>query len=340
MVRNRRNERIPGWASDRSLAVEGAPRAGLRHEAWLYSGTEEFVSGSLAFVTEGLEAGEDVMVGTTPANLVALKDEVADDGGLVFVDMAEAGRNPGRILSLWREFAARAEARSRPARGIGEPVWPQRTADELEECMRHEALINSAFSPDADFWLLCPYDRAVLDDLTLAAAERTHPTLYDDGIARPSDAFDRELATRALDGGLPSPPAAVERRDFEAGTLRELRAFARGAALRAGLAPDRADDLVFAVNELAANAIRHGGGRGTLTAWRASPDLMICEVTDEGRIRDPLVGRLKPSAEALGGRGLWIVHELCDLVQVRSTDAGTTVRVALALTAETRNPPA
>ena len=44
-------------------------------------------------------------------------------------------------------------------------------------------------------------------------------------------------------------------------------------------------------------------------------------------LADPLTGRLSPPLDADGGRGLYLVNQLCDLVQVRSSDRGTTVRV-------------
>lgn len=329
-MRHRHEQRIPVWSSEVPGGGKGAATSGIRHEAWLYSGVDEFVAGSRAFVEEGLEAGESVMVATTPTNLAGLRAELRDDDGrLILVDMSQAGRNPGRILSMWRRFADKAEAEARPARGIGEPVWPERTTDELEECRRHEALINRAFSRSDNFWLVCPYDRSALDEWALASAESSHPTLYHEGAPRPSLGFDSGLGDGALKGGLAPPPPTAERRRFDPETLGELRTFARTIAVGAGFGPERADDLVFAVNELAANVVRHGGRRGTLTAWRAAPGLLVCEVADEGRISDPLVGRRKPSAEERNGRGLWIVHELCDLVQIRSTDDGTRVRVSL-----------
>ena len=83
---------------------------------------------------------------------------------------------------------------------------------------------------------------------------------------------------------------------------------------------------MLAVAELAANSIRHGGGRGILRIWRDGGTL-VCEVRDRGRIDDPLAGRHVPDAERLGGRGLWIANAVCDLVQVRSTAQGTAVRL-------------
>jgi anti-sigma regulatory factor (Ser/Thr protein kinase) len=303
--------------------------SGMCHEAWLYSGTEEFVAGSASFVRDALDAEEAVMVATTPTNLCALEEELgADAASVALVDMSEAGRNPGRILSVWHAFVAGEVARGRPARGIGEPVWRDRTLAELDECSRHEALINRAFDQRSDFWLLCPYDKATLDDAALAAAERTHRYLHDGGAVRPSRCFDPGLADQALEGELPQPPANAERFVFDRGRLTEMREFLRTAAKRAGLDGRRINDLALAVTELAANSIRHGWGAGTVAVWR-DRDGLLCEVAAGGRIEDPLAGRSKPTPGQLEGRGLWIVHQVCDLVQVRSSDHRSTVRLTL-----------
>jgi len=51
------------------------------------------------------------------------------------------------------------------------------------------------------------------------------------------------------------------------------------------------------------------------------------EFSDSGRVTDPLAGRLMPTLEQTGGRGVYLVNQLCDLVQLRSSDHGTVVRV-------------
>jgi hypothetical protein len=50
-------------------------------------------------------------------------------------------------------------------------------------------------------------------------------------------------------------------------------------------------------------------------------------VLDAGRVDDPLVGRRPPRPDSDSGRGLWMANQLCDLVQLRSGDGGTAVRV-------------
>jgi anti-sigma regulatory factor (Ser/Thr protein kinase) len=104
-----------------------------------------------------------------------------------------------------------------------------------------------------------------------------------------------------------------------------IREFVSRHAARAGLA-EGIEDLVLSVHELAANTVRHGGGEGTLSIWRER-DAVVCEVRDRGRIEEPLAGRIEPATDALGGRGLWLANQLCELVQIRSFPDGGAVRV-------------
>jgi Histidine kinase-like ATPase domain len=56
-------------------------------------------------------------------------------------------------------------------------------------------------------------------------------------------------------------------------------------------------------------------------------DAAICEVRDRGYLDQPLAGRESPARDAEGGRGLWLANQFCDLVQIRSSEAGTVVRL-------------
>jgi len=48
-------------------------------------------------------------------------------------------------------------------------------------------------------------------------------------------------------------------------------------------------------------------------------------------ITDPLVGRRAPPPEANGGHGLWLVHQICDHVELHSDEQGTVIRLHMAL---------
>jgi anti-sigma regulatory factor (Ser/Thr protein kinase) len=71
----------------------------------------------------------------------------------------------------------------------------------------------------------------------------------------------------------------------------------------------------------------HTSGPGTLTIW-VTDDEVICQVEDQGQITDPQAGMVRPAPDAPGGgRGLWVVYQACDQVEITAGQAGTTVRV-------------
>lgn len=125
----------------------------------------------------------------------------------------------------------------------------------------------------------------------------------------------------------PPPPEAVVL-DFELGTLCVLRDVVRRVASGFGIEGPQADGFVLAVHELAANSIRHGGGRGTLRMWGAAGEV-VAEVQDRGGIAGPVSAAIPPGLWRESGRGMLLVHELCDLVDIRSLDGGSVVRVSV-----------
>jgi anti-sigma regulatory factor (Ser/Thr protein kinase) len=129
-----------------------------------------------------------------------------------------------------------------------------------------------------------------------------------------------------FEGGLPARPADVPALDFGAPDLALVRLVVRFLCEGARLSDEARDDLVLAVHELACNSVEHGDETGVLRAW-SEADSLVLEISDKGVIDDPLVGRERVLDQAEGGRGIWMANHLCDLVQVRSSCAGTTVRL-------------
>jgi anti-sigma regulatory factor (Ser/Thr protein kinase) len=203
-------------------------------------------------------------------------------------------------------------------------MTPERSPEALDECRRHEALVNIAFNGGRDFWLLCPYDTEALPEWVVEGARTTHPVIAEGGAEHPSHCY--EHAAGVLAGELPPPPADAAELAFSSGNGREVRAFAEQAARSLRLAPEGVENVVFAAGELTANSVIHGGGGGRITAW-AEADSVVLEVRDAGIVDNPLVGRLRPHVDESRGRGLWLVNQLCDLVQIRSGPRGTAVRV-------------
>ena len=112
--------------------------------------------------------------------------------------------------------------------------------------------------------------------------------------------------------------------------LAAIRAVVHRYAIQAGLSEARATDLVLAVSEVAANTVRHAKSPGCLRIWYDAKQI-ICQIEDEGTISDPLAGRRRPALDAMGGHGLWIVHQVCDRVEIESGESGTMVRLYMAI---------
>jgi anti-sigma regulatory factor (Ser/Thr protein kinase) len=302
--------------------------AGFRHDAVVYRGEAGFLASVLPFVSDAIRRDEPVLVATLRPRADALRAELGDRAaGVEFLDMQAAGRNPARIIPVWSDFVARHAGSGKPLNGVGEPVWADRSADEVSECQRHEVLLNLAFASSAPFALICPYDAHALPPDVLAAAYESHPHVVLDGRRQASDAYQGIERIEACDRRpLPAPPAEHETREFADGEVAELRHEVQGWAVEQGVSERKAADLAVAVHEAAVNSILHGGGRGVLRTW-TTVDAATCEIADGGRIRDPLAGRSLAPPFAVGGRGLWLINHLCDLVQIRETTTGTVVRM-------------
>jgi anti-sigma regulatory factor (Ser/Thr protein kinase) len=300
----------------------------FRHDALLYAGDEQFLAGTLPFIRSGIEAGEPVLVAVDRIKFEMLESALGRDARHVqFADMREIGGNPARLIPALKQFlAGRSVPRTR-IRGLGEPAWAGRTDAELVECRCHESLLNLAFAEDGPLSFLCPYDTSSLPPEVIAGARCSHPTIVDGGARHASSAYcGVDALGDLLAEPLPEPRAPVHELAFDGDDLVDLRRFIARRARAASLGEARGDDLVLAINEVATNSVRHGGGHGTLRAWQER-DVLLCEVRDEGLITDPLAGRRRPTAAQVGGYGLWLANQVCDLVQVRSDARGTVVRV-------------
>jgi anti-sigma regulatory factor (Ser/Thr protein kinase) len=314
------------------LVAKDLMEATFRHEAAFYLGEDEFMAGTLPFVRSALYAEEPILVAVDEPKIARMRDELAEDAPRVrFVDMMELGRNPARIISAWCDFVDDHRDEATALRGIGEPAWPGRSEAELVECHHHESLLNLAFADGPEFSLLCPYDVRTLDVRVVSSALRTHPLMRVNGTRRASNAYVEPHASPSpFEGRLATPAGVPDELRFGPSDLPLVRRFASEAADRFGATRRKAWDLTFAANELATNTLRHAGTSGSVRIWREG-ESVLCEVSDGGRIEDPLVGRLRPAPDAESGRGLWLVNQLCDLVQIRCWDAGNLVRVRVAL---------
>ncbi len=316
--------RAQARARGRATATAAVPRDRFRHLALLYRGYGEYLSAVRTFIQACAARGDAVFIAVPERKAQLVRQELGDDSAhMTLADMAELGRNPARIIPAVLDYAS--QHRGKNVCFVGEPIWPGRTAEEIQEATRHEVLTNLAFR-DSPVRVLCPYDGARLPESVLADTACTHPAVIRDRQEMASDSYlePPQLPPRCT-RELSPPPGHAEVLGYR-DDLRPVRSFVASRAERAGLSEMRAWDLVLAADELAGNTVRHTGGGGTVRLWRTG-DRLICQVSDTGQITDPLAGRRVPSEEGLGGRGLWLVNQLCDLVQARTGRTGTVTRL-------------
>jgi anti-sigma regulatory factor (Ser/Thr protein kinase) len=308
------------------LAEGGEQQAG--HAALLHASTDEFVAGALGFVNAGLDEDEPVLVSAPGPGISFLRDRMNGRAHRVnWADTATDGANPARIMPVLRAFADAHDGR--PVRFLQELAWAARTSAQQREAIRHEALINVAFAT-ARVRFLCSYDSAQLDPAIIRSAMSTHPVFVTGGTATPSLAYDAgSVFPDEWNQPLRSPPDGAAVLAYRA-DLASVRAYAASEATSIGLPPDRVLDLVLAVGEIASNTFLHTDAGGTLAIWTAGNEL-VCQVQDSGHITDLLAGRRRPAAGAGNGHGLWLVHQVCDLVEVRSGPGETVIRLHMRL---------
>jgi anti-sigma regulatory factor (Ser/Thr protein kinase) len=117
---------------------------------------------------------------------------------------------------------------------------------------------------------------------------------------------------------------------FDVAGLVDLRHLVGQVAAQAEVAPDRAADLVLAVNELATNSVEHGPGSGSLRLWAGPGRPVVAEISDHGGEMDaPFPGLAQPPPDGARGRGLWLASELCDVLEVWSDPRETVIRVSV-----------
>jgi anti-sigma regulatory factor (Ser/Thr protein kinase) len=254
------------------------------------------------------------------ASLERVRRQLGQEDRCSLQDMTAVGRNPARILSLLCDWVDRHPG---PVRLVAESTWSGRSQAESAEAMRHEALVNLALA-DADASLLCPYGSEALSPDQLADAERSHRR-----IAKPDGSIDDSVRygdpMSTVTQPLEVPVAPVEELPITE-DLRRVRECVAASRAIAPLSSPQREDFVLAINEAATNALKYDRPPRAVRLWRSGASV-IGEVVASGEIKDPLAGRRRPRPAALSGRGLWIVNQLCDLVELRSAGSKTTLRI-------------
>ena len=291
------------------------------HRVLIYEDDDDLVRRGVRFLRRGLEADDRTVVVAPPAAAQALRAGLDGDAS--------------RVSFAWpgdARFAAAFDDGRRFLMGPGgrrvralvqhptDTDDPRRTRAR----MRWEAAANAVLA-GADAVVACAYPAR--PDGAAHEARRTHPSLEEDGAVSNPDAVGARLYLEGLAGAAALTGDALPLSDVR--DLAPAREMVVGVAREAGLTPPEVEDFLVAVNEAATNALFHARAPRALRA-RVVGGALVCEVCDSGPGLDPLAPFRTPDATA-GGMGLWVIHQMCDAVEVRSDPTGTTLRLVLAL---------
>jgi anti-sigma regulatory factor (Ser/Thr protein kinase) len=304
---------------------------GYIHDALLYDSVDELTGAAVPFLQEGLAAGDAAVIAAGARTVGVLAEALDEDPRVHVLERSDVyrGRTPTAITAF-RRLAERclAEGISR-VRVVGEVDFGPTQRDWLE-WQRYEAVINVALA-DWPLWGLCVFDTQRLPEQVLTSTLRTHPNL-----ATPQSRGSNPLfgdPVRYL-RSLPVPPEPLENTPPRLAALDVKDFIGLRHAVATELATTDAprevlEDFLIAVDEVTANAVRHGHPPVDVALW-ISFDRLVSTVSDGGRgWDDPFAGYAPAHGEDLsrGGMGLWLARQLCDHLDITHHEDGVTVRL-------------
>ena len=297
----------------------------MRHSAFVYESRDEYVAGAVAFLREGLAAGEGAVVGNTRPGLAAMREALGPDAAqITFIDVGASYTRPARTFAAYHGVYAAEFKKAAAVRVISDVQYGPEPA-EWDLWTAYEALMNRAFA-HLPTWAMCTYNANGLPDPILEAVWRTHPEVIADDTLTDSHEFEDPVDLLRRITPVPDPLPQLHSipfgRDLE--TVREQLARELGAA---GIPTAKSLDMLLAATEIATNAVEHGGGIEDVRVGRAD-SRFVCEIVDRGSgFDDPSAGFLPPR-EGLGS-GLWVARQLTWRIEFLRSPQGFTARLWL-----------
>lgn len=304
------------------------PAAPVRmHEAGFYSSDAEFRAMILAWVQEGVAAGEPVIIGYDERKSALLRSWLPSPAGVTFLPAAGQYASPARSIATWRRnyvrYLADGVTRIRAAGDV--PNADDR--DRFAGWDRYEMALNTVWD-GMPVWSRCLYDATTTPDAVRDVVEQTHPRLLD--ASGDGDANARYRTASAFQALAPAQHPITMDTAPALDLADPTPAAAREAVARAGrdiLAERVLDDLTLGVSEAITNAGLHGEPPVTMRVWLTAACVVV-HLCDSGPgTSDPLAGLVAAESETGAGLGLWITHQLDLSVDLLHAADGFTVQL-------------
>jgi CheY-like chemotaxis protein len=178
---------------------------GCRHEALVYSSSDELAAATAPFIRQGLAGHEDVLVVLKEGGRAVLEEALGGDAaGIEFADAVPWYQSPEHAFQQYVRYVDdRLAGGASRVRVVAEVVWPQSSATaDVAGWKRYEAGISGAMA-SVPVSFICTYDIEELPAGVITDARRTHPVLRTSTGARPSEQYLPAAAfVRGLERGV------------------------------------------------------------------------------------------------------------------------------------------
>ena len=292
------------------------------HEGFVFGTDQELVDRVVPFAVEGLSRGEPVLVVAGERVRTLLAEQLGPDvGRLATFAAAESWWRGGhRTLQAYGHDLRALRAAVPTWRLAAEPVWL--ASDAGREWSRFEAVANRCYGT-MPYYSLCLHDRQRLPTSVLEAVARTHPLTWGSSAPVPAAAYeDPQQFIRSVQPAWHERPSGAP--VLAVTTPGEARR-AVSAAVADGWRA-RVDDVVLAISELVANALRVAAFAEV--SWWTDRDTLVVEVVDQGPgLPDDTLGYVPPGTDLDDGRGMWLAWSLADDAAVDTDHSGTRIRL-------------
>jgi anti-sigma regulatory factor (Ser/Thr protein kinase) len=297
----------------------------LRHNAFVYESSDEYVARAVPFLNEGLEAGEGAVVAHTKSGLAVMREALGVNAARVtFVDVSAAYTRPARTLAAYHKVYARQLQQTPKLRAVADVQFGP-DPREWDLWAGYEAVFNRSFG-HLPAWVLCSYSANGTPEPVIEGVWQTHPEVVDATTWTTSERYDEpDAVLRRLTP--PSEPLPELRSIPFGQDPEQVREHLAAELTAAGIGEAKTLDMLLATSEIATNALQHGHGIEAVRVGHVH-GRFVCEIIDRGPgFDDPAAGYLAPRAGV--GCGLWVARQLSWRIEFFSSPRGFTARVWL-----------
>jgi anti-sigma regulatory factor (Ser/Thr protein kinase) len=301
----------------------------MEHALFVYDDDPELAASVGPLLRHGLERDSATIMVVDNRKCELLRDVLGTDGARVqFIDCDTHYTRPEAALADYDARLRRLRSDGAESVCLFGELPRLRGSAGYARWVAYEAILNRALAHHP-VSIVCGYDTRVVPDAVVEEMRRTHPRLLGD-----PDAVDENPAyvepAEVVRSLTPAPepvgeldPLALERDAFT------LRARLRERMQEASVPHADVEEMLLAIDEILANAERHGGGVRQLRAGRVG-ERFVLEVSDRGGgLQDPLAGYLPPKPGAVEGVGLWVARQVTRRLDVIPGADGLTVRLSI-----------